>query len=241
MRCDGAVSLAFVYPALLGTYGDAGNVLVLQRRLEWRGIGVEVVPVAEGETVPAGCDLYVLGGAEDGAGRRAAALLGGQRGFRRAVLDGTPVFAVCAGMQLLGDRVDTGAGAHAGLGLLDLTTVEGDVRAVGEVVVSSELPGTDDVLTGFENHRGATMLGPTARPLGTVVSGVGNAGGYPVEGVVQGRVVGTYLHGPVLARNPGLADLLLSWATGRALAPLDVPSVRAARAERSGADGVRTA
>jgi CobQ-like glutamine amidotransferase family enzyme len=232
------VRIALVAPDLLGTYGDQGNAEVLRQRLRWRGRFAEIVHASA--TVPADCDIYVLGGGEDAAQMLAVNRLARSRGLQRAAQRGAVVFAVCAGLQILGERF---AGPdhrdHPGLGLLDLTTTRRARRAVGEVRARpaiSELGAT--VLTGFENHQGGTRLGPSARPLARVLSGVGNgADDNPtrrVEGALTGRIVGTYLHGPVLARNPALADLLLEWATGEELAPLQLPAVELLRAHRLG-------
>jgi hypothetical protein len=132
---------------------------------------------------------------------------------------------------MLGQTFEVSGGRVVpGLGLLDVTTTRLATRAVGEVVARVDLPGIPE-LTGFENHGGGTTLGPDAAPLARVVSGTGNGAG-GTEGAVQGSIVATYLHGPVLARNPALADLLLSRATGRELAPLDLPSVERLRRDR---------
>ena len=235
--------IAVLFPELLGTYGDGGNVVVLQRRLAWRGWRCEVLRVGLGTPVPEDCDLYVLGGGEDDAQTLA---MGGLRGnaLAGAVDRGVPVFAVCAGMQLLGTTFSTTRGGEAaGLGLLDVSTGRREVRAVGEVVATPEPDLGLPLLTGFENHGGGTRLGPAARPLARVLTGTGNGGGdgAPFEGAVQGSIVATYLHGPVLARNPALADLLLSRATGETLPALpDVP-VDALRATLLGARGGRAA
>jgi CobQ-like glutamine amidotransferase family enzyme len=219
-----AVRLAVVYPELLGTYGDSGNALVLVQRLRWRGIRSEVVSV-DGD-VPDSADLYLLGGGEDAAQILAASRLRRSAGLRRAVRRGAPILAVCAGLQVLGERFNGGDGPEsAGLGLLDVSTNRLPRRAVGEIVAAPQLPLLREPLTGFENHQGSTHLGPDAAPLARVRTGIGNGAGDASEGAVQGRVIGTYLHGPVLARNPELADLLLSWAIGTALPPLPVPEV----------------
>jgi CobQ-like glutamine amidotransferase family enzyme len=229
------ISIAGLFPELLGTYGDGGNADVLSQRLRWRGLEVETVTVAAGEPVPDSCDLYVLGGGEDGPQTLAAEELAASGALGRAVDRGAAVLAVCAGFQILGTSfVGPDGGAHAGLGLLDCTTRRGaGRRRVGEIVVKPEafpLPQ----LTGYENHQGVTRLGSGSRPLGRVVSGSGNDGGDRSEGAVSGKVVGTYLHGPVLARNPAVADLLLSWIVGT-LAPLDDTEVEELRDERLGA------
>jgi len=238
MLRDSELTIALVFPTLLGTYGDGGNAVVLERRLQWRGIPVRLEVVDIGDKVPQSCDVYLLGGAEDGAGRTAAGLLTGQYGLRRAVEAGRPLLAVCAGMQLVGHHVDAVDGGYAGLGLLDATTAPRDTRAIGEVIAAPLDDWTSEALTGFENHRGGTVLGPDAHPLASVQRGVGNGAGLPVEGARQGRVLATYLHGPVLARNPALADLLLGWAVGAELDPLPVQGVEQLRAERLGTPAV---
>jgi CobQ-like glutamine amidotransferase family enzyme len=230
---DDAVSIALLYPELLGTYGDGGNASVLAQRLRWRGIPAEIVDVTAGEPVPRSCEVYMMGGGEDGPQALAVRELRASRVLPRAVEGGAAVLAVCAGYQLLGRQfLGPDGSPHAGLGLLDCSTSRGKgPRRVGEVVVETDgrlgLPS----LTGYENHAGVTTLGPEAQPLGRVVVGHGNDGGDGSEGVLSDRVVGTYLHGPVLARNPALADLLLSWVVG-ALDPIDDEEVEALRAER---------
>ncbi len=217
-----ALRVAVLYPELLGTYGDGGNAVVLRQRLRWRGRPVEVLEVALADAVPAGADLYVLGGGEDEAQLRALEALHASPALARAVDRGVPLFAVCAGLQLLGSTLTDRQGAQrAGLGLLDATTDRLAVRAVGEVTVRPDAALGLPPLAGFTNHGGRTVLGPAARPLGSVLSGAGNAGPGGVEGAQQGSVLATYLHGPVLARNPALADLLLERALGEALEPLE--------------------
>ena len=228
--------VAVVYPELLGTYGDGGNALVLDRRAAWRGLPVDLVSVGAGEPLP-NADLYCLGGGEDGPESRAADSLARDGTLGRAVAAGATVLAVCAGYQLVGHTFPAADGRPmAGLGLLDLTTAKGGGRrAVGEVVVDPcAVAGVSlPPLTGFENHSGVTTVGPGATPMGPVVAGVGNGGEGRSEGAWAGRVVGSYLHGPLLARNPALADLLLEWATGDGpLPPLEDQAERALRAER---------
>jgi lipid II isoglutaminyl synthase (glutamine-hydrolysing) len=227
------VSIALLYPELLGTYGDGGNAAVLAQRLRWRNIPAEVVDVHAGEPIPACCQIYVMGGGEDAPQALAARELRSGRTLEEAVAGGAAVLAVCAGLQVLGHRFAGEDGkAHDGLGLLDCETHRDDgPRRVGEVVVTPD-PSLDlPDLTGYENHGGVTTLGPDAQPLGRVVVGHGNDGGDGTEGIVNGRVVGTYLHGPVLARNPALADYLLTSVLGP-LDPLDDSEVDALRKER---------
>ena len=230
------VSVALLFPDLLGTYGDSGNAAILAARLRWRGIDAEVLTVRSGQPVPEGCQIYVVGGGEDLPQSQAARQLGaGTDGgpLRRAVEGGAAVLAVCAGMQILGRSFLGPDGRPTeGLGLIDGTTAAGaGARMVGEIMVEPDPALGLPVLTGYENHAGATTLGPGSQPLGRVRVGSGNGRGFGVDGSVTGRVVGTYLHGPVLARNPALADLLLSWAVGD-LEPLDDSECEDLRAER---------
>lgn len=220
-------TVAVVFPELLGTYGDGGNVTVLRQRLLWRGVAPEFVTVGLADPVPSGCDLYLLGGGEDDAQAHALAALRRSPGLTVAVEGGATVLAVCAGLQMLGSSITGRDGTvQDGLALLDADTSPRATRAVGDVVATASPELGLGRLTGFENHAGGTRLGPGARPLATVRKGVGNGGpgtGSATphdEGAVQGRIVATYLHGPVLARNPALADLVLSWALGRHLEPL---------------------
>lgn len=218
---DSALTIAAIYPDLLGTYGDTGNVTILAKRAGWRGYPVEVVTVDAGMPVPATADIYVLGGGEDAMQTRAAADLMDNPSFRSAADRGAVVFAICAGMQILGEHFPDATGTRrAGLALIDIAThTTEEPRAVGELLVEADQTPGLGLLTGFENHGGRTTVGPGCNPLGTVRAGVGNGDG--TDGVLQGHIVGTYMHGPVLARNPVLADTLLRWATGDELTSLD--------------------
>jgi lipid II isoglutaminyl synthase (glutamine-hydrolysing) len=237
--------VAVVFPDLLGTYGDGGNGLILTRRAQWRGHEAELLQAHSDRPLPE-ADIYCLGGGEDGPQVRAARTLVDDGTLTRRVAEGAVVLAVCAGFQVVGRAFpDADGERHEGVGLLQIETAKGTgPRAVGEVV--SE-PATDrgapdlPTLTGFENHGGRTTLDDGVVPLATVTAGVGNGGGDGTEGAVSGRVVGTYLHGPVLARNPALADLLLGWALGDdvTLAPLDDAAAQSLREERLTANGKR--
>lgn len=216
------VKIVLVYQSLLGIYGDRGNSLVLRQRLAWRGIDAEIVEVDPGTPVPADGAIYLLGGGEDNAQTTAVREITRDGSLLRAVDAGAVLFAVCAGYQICGQTFTIGENdeVREGLGLLDVTTRRGPERAVGEILTHWTRPdGSDYLLTGFENHGGYTYLGPDAAPLARVEKGVGNAGD-GTEGAVQGRIIGTYPHGPVLARNPALADHLLELALGRELDPL---------------------
>jgi lipid II isoglutaminyl synthase (glutamine-hydrolysing) len=232
MSGDTELSIVLVYPELLGTYGDRGNALALVRRAGARQLATRVVEVSAGETVPSSGDVYLIGGGEDAALALAWESLGRGKSLCQALDGGAACLAVCAGLQLLSASFTGPDGAvRTGLGALDVRCrrLPGR-RAVGEVVADCVgLPGLPQ-LTGFENHQGDAELGPAARPLGRVLVGTGN-GGVGDEGAVQGNVVATYLHGPVLVRNPALADYLLSRSAGP-LAPFADESVDALRRER---------
>jgi lipid II isoglutaminyl synthase (glutamine-hydrolysing) len=206
--------LVWIYPDLLSTYGDRGNVLVLERRARLRGLPVEIIEVNSDQTVPRDGHIYLMGGGEDLPQTLAIRRLQADGGLHEAARRGAVLFAVCAGYQMLG--VEFGGADDApvpGLGLLDIRSGRGERRAVGEIVADVDPALNVPRLTGFENHQGVTRLGPRARPLARTALGTGNNGD-GTEGAYCGRVLGTYLHGPALVRNPGLADLLLYWAIG---------------------------
>ncbi len=225
-----ALTIVHVYPELLGTYGDRGNALALLHRARARGITGRVVDVGLDEPVPTSGDIYVLGGGEDSAQVLAARSLFADDAAASVFL-GAPTLAVCAGLQLLSRSfLDAAGEPRPGLGLLDVDCDRLPARAVGEIVTEPDDLPEVPTLTGYENHRGGAWLGPEARPLGRLVVGVGN-GDARTEGAVQGTVVATYLHGPVLVRNPALADLLLTRALGHLPAYHD-QTVEQLRAER---------
>jgi hypothetical protein len=240
------LTIAVIFPDLLGTYGDGGNGLVLARRASWRGMDTELIQADSGRPLPT-ADLYCIGGGEDGPQVRAAEALRADRSFGRAMEQGSVVLGVCAGYQLLGHSFpDRDGRPHDGLGVLDVTTAKGGgPRAVGELLasVTADAPRLPSgrllpLLTGFENHSARTTLGQDAKAVARVVRGVGNGAGDRTEGAWSDRVLGTYLHGPVLARNPALADLLLGWALATpgsapvALEPLDDRDQEELRGER---------
>ena len=227
---ESAVRIGLVYPELLGTYGDRGNAVVLVQRCRWRGIPADLVEVEAGSAIPENLDVYLFGGGEDDPQLMAA---DGMRASRAAVGrardGGAAVLAVCAGFQLVGHRYETADGVVLdGIGLVDMATRPGPDRLIGEVVVEPTASamwgpsGPPSTVTGFENHGGRTTLGPAVEPLGEVRAGGGNGDGSGVDGALADRFVGTYLHGPVLPRNPALADRLLEWVVGP-LAPLPSP------------------
>jgi lipid II isoglutaminyl synthase (glutamine-hydrolysing) len=230
---ESSLQLVWVYPDLLSTYGDRGNLLVLQRRARLRGIDAEAVMVNADEPVPRGGDIYLMGGGEDLPQILAARRLHADGGLAAAVGAGAVLLAVCAGYQVIGTEFGGTEGEQVpGLGILDIASGRGERRGVGEIVADVDPQLGVPRLTGFENHQGVTRLGPGVRPLARVAAGVGNGDG--TEGAYAGKVVGTYLHGPVLVRNPGLADLLLTWAAGplAPLPPADEDWARRLREER---------
>jgi hypothetical protein len=244
MAASSAVRIVWIYPDLLSTYGDQGNALIMAYRARLRGHEVEQLNVRSDQPLPVQGDVYLIGGGEDRPQRLAAERLRRDDGLRRAVEGGAAVLSVCAGFQLLGESFyDDEQGTLPGLGLLDVSSRRGTVRCVGEVVSDPDPVLTVDGralprLTGFENHMGTTTVGPAAKPLATVRIGNGNGAGAGADGAHQGRIVGTYLHGPVLARNPALADLLLGWVDGNpAATPADDGWHERLRAERLTAVG----
>jgi CobQ-like glutamine amidotransferase family enzyme len=221
-RGPSGLRLIWVYPDLLSTYGDRGNLIVLERRARLRGIEVESVLVNADQPVPREGDMYLLGGGEDLPQILAARRLRADGGLAAAASRGAVIFAVCAGYQLVGAEFGGDDGQLLpGLDILDIRSGRGQRRGVGEILADVDSTLGVPRLTGFENHQGVTKLGSDAAPLARVLAGVGNGDG--TEGAYAGRILGTYLHGPALVRNPGLADLLLSWAVGPLppLAPAD--------------------
>jgi CobQ-like glutamine amidotransferase family enzyme len=241
-RGESALRIVIVHPDLLGTYGDTGNGIVLANRAKWRGIDVELRYADSAEPLPGSADIYLLGGGEDGPQVHSADRLADGT-LAKAVSAGAVVLAVCAGYQIIGESFPKSDGAlHRGIGLLDVATRRGTgPRAVGEIVAEVR-PGSWSIdpgeLTGFENHAGHTTVGTDATPLAQLVVGVGN-GSAQTEGAYAGQVIGTYLHGPVLARNPRLADLLLTLAIGEPLEALDDEAEAVLRRERLAAATTR--
>lgn len=227
-----ALRVVVVHPDLLGTYGDAGNGRVIAARAAWREMPVELVFATADRPLPVSADIYCLGGGEDGPQVQSAELLA-SGGLSKAVANGSVVLAVCAGYQVVGESFPDAEGRQRqGVGLLDVSTAKSrERRAVGELTAE---PFDEDLrrLTGFENHSAITSLGEGVRPLAKVLSGIGNGAGDGTEGAITDKVVGTYMHGPVLARNPSLADRLLRMATGLSLSSLDDDEENRLRYER---------
>jgi lipid II isoglutaminyl synthase (glutamine-hydrolysing) len=234
------ITAVHLFPTTMDTYGDRGNVAALTRRAALRGIDMQWHAVELGETPPAACDLVFMGGGQDRVQQAVAQDLQRLQGWLADVAAGNGVvFAVCAGLQLLGHRYVAADGSElTGVGLLDLETIAaapGEWRLIGNVVADVDMPSGTRPLAGFENHGGRTWLGDVA-PLGRVRLGNGNNGRDGGEGVRHGTVLATYLHGPVLPKNVWLTDHLLALAqshTGEpaALAPLDTGHEDAAQAE----------
>jgi lipid II isoglutaminyl synthase (glutamine-hydrolysing) len=228
---ESALRIVWLYPDLLSTYGDRGNLLILARRADMRGLPVEAIEVRSDEPVPDRADIYLLGGGEDGPQALAAQRLITDGGLHRAVNRRAVVFTVCAGYQLMGTSFFAKGEKHAGLGLLDIDSDRGPTRAVGEMVGDIDPALGLPTLSGFENHGGRTRVGSSATPLAIVRAGIGNDGA--TEGAYAGSVLGTYSHGPALSRNPALADLLLAWATGlESMEPIDDTWPERLRGER---------
>jgi CobQ-like glutamine amidotransferase family enzyme len=216
-----AVRLGHLYPAEMNIYADRGNIAVLERRLAWRGMGLEVTALEVGDPVDPGAhDLYYLGGGQDRDQAVVAEDLVATKadGLREAVAGGAAALCVCGGFQLAGHGyTGTDGSRMPGVGILDLDTVAGPTRLIGNLVIEAEIDGDAGTVVGFENHAGRTRLGPGCRPLGRVVHGHGNNGEDGFEGGVSGRVIGTYLHGPLLPKNPWIADTLIGWALAHRL------------------------
>jgi CobQ-like glutamine amidotransferase family enzyme len=240
-----------LYPELMNIYADRGNLLLLRRRCEWRGIGFALSSSDLGEPlgrVGEESDLFYIGGGQDRDQRLCAVDLAEVKrdGLHAAAARGAALLAVCGGYQLLGHAYELGDETLPGIGLVDLRTVRSDgSRLIGNVAIEVELEDeagapAKRVLAGFENHGGRTHLGPGAQPLGRVLRGHGNDGVSGFEGVRRGNVIGTYLHGPLLPKNVWLADWLIARALGRQepLAPLDDALEQAAHAEARRAAGV---
>jgi CobQ-like glutamine amidotransferase family enzyme len=223
------IVIGHLYPDYLNIYADRGNIAVLTRRSTWRGLSVEVRDIGLGEALPSGAiDLLYIGGGQDREQALVAPDLAAKAGaLREALAGGAALLAVCGGYQLLGHAYVDASGAElAGAGILPLRTLAGSTRMIGDVLLECELePGEPRTLAGFENHAGRTLLEPGALPLGRVLAGFGNDGESGFEGCRAGRALGTYLHGPLLPRNPWLADWLLAQALARRAAGGLVPAL----------------
>lgn len=230
-----SLRVVWVYPDLLSTYGDQGNALVLERRARQRRLDVQRVDIRSDQPIPTSGDIYLIGGGEDRPQRLAAERLRRDGGLNRAVANGAIVFSVCAGYQILGHEFINDLGQREqGLGLLDVVSTRGeDERCVGDVLADIDERLGLPPLTGFENHQGVTHVGRNARPFARVRIGKGNGTGDGTEGAYNDTVFGTYMHGPVMARNPHIADMLIKLALDvNALPPVDDRWYDALREER---------
>jgi len=238
-----------LYPEQMNIYADRGNIVFLQRRCEWRGIGFSQAGAGPGDSVdPAAHDLFYIGGGQDRDQRMVAAdLVASKRAdLAAAVESGAVLLAVCGGFQLLGHSYQLDDEKLPGLGLADIETVrEPGPRLIGNVAIEADLGSGPRLIAGFENHGGRTYLGPGVQPLGRVVNGHGNNGGDGLEGVRRHNLIGTYLHGPLLPKNVWLADHLIATALERRygtrpqLEPLDDAFEAAAHDSARAAAGVR--
>jgi lipid II isoglutaminyl synthase (glutamine-hydrolysing) len=238
-----------LYPEQMNIYADRGNILFLQRRCEWRGIGFAHAGAGPGEPVdPSAHDLFYIGGGQDRDQRMVAAdmVASKREALAAATDDGAALLAVCGGYQLLGHSYQLGEEKLPGLGLAELETVrEPGPRLIGNVAIEVDLGSGARLLAGFENHGGRTYLGTGATPLGRVVEGHGNNGRDGLEGVRRDNLIGTYLHGPLLPKNAWLADHLIATALARRhgtppqLEPLDDAFEAAAHESAEAAAGIR--
>ncbi len=233
-----------LYPDLMNIYADRGNLLMLRRRCEWRGLGFQLTGAGIGEPLDAeGADIYYMGGGQDRDQELCANDLFEHKreALEAAVARDALVLGVCGGYQLLGHAYQLGDRELPGIGLLDIRTVRSDgPRLIGNVAIEVDLPGAaGQVLAGFENHAGRTHLGASAQPLGRVLKGHGNNDRDGQEGAQRGNVIGTYLHGPLLPKNAWFADWLIATALGGLeLQPLDDELERLAHADARRAAGL---
>jgi CobQ-like glutamine amidotransferase family enzyme len=213
-----------IHNELLGTYGDQGNADVLAYRAKARNIRADILDISYLDLLPTNGDIYLMGGAEDAAQLLSLEALNRDKNLQAALNRGAVLLAVCAGFQIIGNSFEASGKKVTGLGLLNIDSASGanigKKRFVGDIKIKSDAVGCE--LTGFENHAGYTTLGADVQPLGSVIVGHGN-GDDKYDGAVSGNIFGTYLHGPVLARNPEFADLLLARSLGETLPPFNDP------------------
>jgi len=211
---DKVINLLQLYPRDMNIYGDWGNTLVLKKRLEWHGYKVNLLEHNPGDTFPKEVDLIVGGGGQDsGQSAIGSDLQKISPILRQLANSGVPMLMICGLYQLFGHSFITRNGeVLEGIGLLDVTTIGGEERLIGNIVTSNDEFG---LIVGYENHSGQTTLGPNATPLGTVIRGAGNNGKDEQEGARYKNVIGTYLHGSLLPKNPSLADWLIEQAVTR--------------------------
>jgi CobQ-like glutamine amidotransferase family enzyme len=226
------LTLVHLYPREMNIYGDTGNVIVLRRRLEWRRLPVRVVAMSVGDPVPDDADILLGGGGQDAAqGEIGADFAARGPALRSMADDGVVMFTICGTYQMLGHEFVTQEGTRiAGVGVLDIVTRGQAERLIGNNFVDTASAGR---LVGYENHSGLTELGAGVRPLGTTQVGRGNNGRDRTEGAVRDNVIGTYLHGPVLAKSPVFADELLRRAYARQGADVELEPLDDSLAEQA--------
>ncbi len=219
------IRIGHLYPDLLNLYGDRGNIQCLKKRMQWRGIDAEVQEFQITDTISfLDLDIVLLGGGSDREQMLVCEKLKTIRqDFKEYVEDNGVVIAVCGGYQLLGHYYDTDDGRIEGLSLVDLYTEQGTPRLISNIVIQNDL--FPYPIVGFENHGGRTFIGDN-KPLGKVLFGYGNNETEKAEGVLYKNVIGTYLHGPLLPKNPHICDYLIKNAMERKygtsdLSPLD--------------------
>lgn len=212
------IIIGHMYPDLLNLYGDRGNILTLKRRCEWRGIKVEIKSITvDTKTNFSDIDILFLGGGSDREQKIVSddLTLKRAKNLKSAIEDGLTVLSICGGYQLLGKYYQTSKGNKLpGIGVLDAWTIAGNRRMIDNVVINAIINGKNFKMVGFENHSGKTYLG-NIKPLGKVIIGNGNNGEDLLEGAIYKNTFGTYLHGPVLPKNPEFTDILISNATYR--------------------------
>ncbi|HHX87795.1 MAG TPA: glutamine amidotransferase, partial [Firmicutes bacterium] len=209
------LTICHLYPEHMDLYGDRGNVLALYQRAHWHGLNPTLTQASRGEEIDfTGIDIMVMGGLQESEQEVVVESLGEQLAeFKLAVNRGLVVLAISGSCQLLGERFPTGTGKSiTGLGILDLYTEYKAGRFTGNAVTSCSLWDPPRNLAGFENHTGLTFLGPSVKPLGKVITGHGNNGLDQTEGAVYKNIIGSYLHGSLLPKNPWLTDYLLAQA-----------------------------
>lgn len=236
------LKICHLYPDVLNLYGDGGNILCMKRRLLWRGVGAEVtkLPIgASGSLAP--YDLVFIGGGQDFEQQVLLEDLhrGRDREIRAAIEDGVVFLTICGGYQMMGHWYETYDGKRCDfIGAIDLTTVGGKKRMIGNYKFACTPSAGGSTVVGFENHSGRTYLGAGLEPLGKVLAGFGNNGEDGTEGAHYKNLFGTYSHGPMLPKNPSFCDMLLAAALERKygrceLAPLDDAAEQAAHDEIS--------
>lgn len=202
------IVILHLYPRDMNIYGDNGNVLVLKRRLEWYGYSPVVLPHNPGDKLPAVVDIIIGGGGQDSGQEKVyedLQIIGPK--LKEWAIQGVPMLMVCGLYQLFGHYFKTLSGSTlSGVGILDVTTKGSNERLIGNIV--SESPEFGEII-GYENHSGQTTLGPNAKPLATVIKGAGNNSQDGHEGARFNNVIGTYLHGAILPKNPQIADFLI--------------------------------